>query len=85
MTRGEREVKKWELGKFPYDRAECGTCATNHDVDAFCLVPEHEKMKVAAREMNVGPSKIRDNPTGSRKLVLAFRKKFAKFYPKRKH
>jgi hypothetical protein len=86
MTRGEREYSRWMYAQFPYDRAECEVCATQHAHSVFgtCRERTHEEMRAAAVEMDLSPADIFDAPIRSRKLILAFRKKFAKFYPKRK-
>jgi hypothetical protein len=83
MTRGQQEHKKWQDFKFPYDPAECGNCATFHQYGSACNVGIHEEMRIAAQKMGICGGDIVSHPVRSRRLVLAFRKKFAKFYPRR--
>jgi hypothetical protein len=83
------ECDKWENAEYPYDLAECGFCFTYH---AFvyswsCHNAEHDEMRQEATELITGMERetrdmLYDNPEKFRHLVLAFRKKFAKFYKK---
>jgi hypothetical protein len=72
------EIYKWHNGEYPYDYAKCGNCATQHKFSYFmggCAVPEHAGMREDSEKLR---NKLDD---GFRKSVLAFRKKWAKYYP----
>jgi hypothetical protein len=72
----KRELDKSE---YPYDRAECGFCATQHAYSSFssCYKPEHAEMKREADTLGLANMLHAET---FRDMVLAFREKFAKFY-----
>jgi hypothetical protein len=83
---GEAEYRKWAYAEFPYDEAECYFCATAHRRKdrSGCMVPHHAEMRKAAAALEIGGDEIFAHPRRSRRLILAFRKKFARFYPRGK-
>jgi uncharacterized protein (DUF2461 family) len=80
----QTEYNKWVSAEYPYDRAECNNCATEHMNTKFpsCSFPAHAEMRREASNLKL--RKLRDKePAKFRKVVLAFREKYARFYDTR--
>jgi hypothetical protein len=81
MTTTEfKEFKKWRTALYPYDEAECGYCATQHASICSCDNTEHAEMRQEAQKLELTEIVYSGDPKKFRRTVLAFRKKFAKFY-----
>lgn len=79
----KKEESKWMDAKYPYDRAKCGVCASSHNLTGMCLQSAHAAMRREAARLDLVPV---DRTNATKELLVkfrAFRKKFAKFYPKR--
>ena len=74
------EYEKWNAAQYPYDDALCGYCATQHG-DSMCSTRSHIPMSEAAAAL---PTPVNRKDRKIRAAFIAFRKRFAKFYPKRK-
>lgn len=72
---------KWYNGKYPYDLADCGNCASQHF--SFCTDPKHQELIAAVKEERelVSPKGLDRTPGKARVAFLRLRKKFARFYP----
>jgi hypothetical protein len=75
------EFDKWMAAEYPYDRAECGCSAIEH-ANHCCGRLEHAEMIEAAGELGLFNVTLRNDPEKFHNTVLAFRKRFAKFYKK---
>ena len=76
------EVDKWFSREYPYDMAECGYCASMHARDnPECHEPEHEAMRKHAAKLGLRIPTAGTPPKIIR-AFMAFRKRWAKFYPK---
>jgi hypothetical protein len=75
------ERGNWWKTEYPYDLAECGWCATQHD-GSNCNDQEHAEMRQEAKKLRLS-GMLEAEPFRARKfrrVVLAFREKFAKFF-----
>ena len=77
-----QEMVRHVEAEYPYDFAKCGLCATQHartdnSIMPNCSVRSHVKMRAEARKLF---SSVDNWP--SRRVFLAFRRRWAKFYPK---
>jgi hypothetical protein len=79
--RGKLEYEEWQDVKYPYDMAECVACATQHAQRSCCNLPAHKEMRKEARKLGLSQALILSQPAKARRLALAFREKFARFYP----
>ena len=44
------EYLKWAEGIYPFDRADCNFCLSEHESDLCCQKKEHEELRRAARQ-----------------------------------
>jgi hypothetical protein len=77
----EAEFRKWYEAKYPYDMAKCGYCATTHAMLDGCRLRKHKEMRRMARTFNIYPWEDEQISEHDRQKILAFRKRFAEFYP----
>jgi cytochrome c556 len=79
------ELSKWRESEYPYDFAECGHCATQHDYRSRyrCCTSAHAEMWQEAQKLELFKIVYSDDPEKLRNAVLAFREKFAEFYKRK--
>jgi hypothetical protein len=82
MAITEAERWRWNFKKYPYEDADCGSCATMHLETDICDDRKHAKMREDAEKL---PKMFAPDTTDEsfRAAVLRFRNKWAKFYPAR--
>jgi len=72
------EFNNWLDAKYPYDMADCGNCATVHASVECHMHPEMSR--VAKEEYGFTAKTQREITPIVKKRILAFRRRFAKFY-----
>jgi hypothetical protein len=76
--------ENWADAKYPFDRAECGSCLTLHARTAFCGDRKHAQLRAAVQKVwgknsnSIHKKQLRKH---YRKL-LAIRRKFNVLWPK---
>jgi hypothetical protein len=47
------EYQRWADAEYPYDRAECGACLSNHQGDLCCTRRSHANLRAEAEKLNL--------------------------------
>lgn len=84
MKNAEDIKSEWRKAHFPWDFSTCHHCITAHAIPDYCGVKSHQPLiKAAQRILGTENTCSSEKIFRFRKELLALRRKFARFYPKK--